>query len=219
MKAPADVLELGRFLAQQLEVDEGVDTLSRWMAHHLAGLMAEAADAEGDRKKRLDGAVVELILQIWAHRRNFPEGSDPLAPYEKAAKTLATLRSGSTAFSGWSALALPSEAALALEIYELSSRLALLGLIDLMPDRRTKLPPAVENFLSSAETAFLIDIQGAYSAMSEYLVTKAPDTSRASPTLEGLETARSKILEKLQSSVGEMHQRFGSKKISPTEEA
>ena len=41
-KTPKDVLEHGRQLVRELDLEDGVDTLGRWMAHHLAELMSIA---------------------------------------------------------------------------------------------------------------------------------------------------------------------------------
>ena len=39
---PKDVLDLGRALVEELGLDPGVDTLSRWMAHYIAELIEDA---------------------------------------------------------------------------------------------------------------------------------------------------------------------------------
>lgn len=42
LKRSSDVLELGKLLVKALDLDETVDTLGRWMAHHIAELMQAA---------------------------------------------------------------------------------------------------------------------------------------------------------------------------------
>lgn len=217
LKAPEDVLGLGRFLARQLEVDEGVDTLSRWMAHHLAGLMVEAAGAKGDKKKRLDSEVVGLIFQIWERRRDLPSGRDPLSPYQKAADTLAALRPASSAFSAWSSFHPADDASLTLEIYELSSRLALVGIADLIPRTMIRFPAEVTLHLSSAESAFLINIGEVYSLMAKHFDMHSSDTAPSSLAPEALEAIRASLLEQIQNKVGELQRRRGDKASSTSE--
>ena len=44
------VLDLGRALVDELGLDPGVDTLGRWMAHHIAELIEEAETAKGEER-------------------------------------------------------------------------------------------------------------------------------------------------------------------------
>ena len=68
---PADVLELGKILVRELKLDPGVDTLGRWMAHHIAELI-RAADEADDVEERRD-------RENWASRSQAQTtGSDDL---------------------------------------------------------------------------------------------------------------------------------------------
>jgi hypothetical protein len=81
-KVPKDVLGLGRHLVRELGLEDGVDTLGRWMAHHLAELIdkTENAATAKDRQKA-SKAATETILKIWERRALLPETAYPLAPY------------------------------------------------------------------------------------------------------------------------------------------
>ncbi|MYK02579.1 MAG: hypothetical protein F4037_11595 [Gemmatimonadales bacterium] len=48
------------------------------MAHHLAEVMQEAEIAEGDDKDLACERAVDLILKLWSHRQNLPNGAYPL---------------------------------------------------------------------------------------------------------------------------------------------
>lgn len=69
-------LELGRQLAEQF--DE-TDTVRKWMAYHLAELIALAEDDSATTVEQRQ-QIVELILKVWAHRR-YCSGSGLLDGY------------------------------------------------------------------------------------------------------------------------------------------
>lgn len=65
--------------------------LDRWLAHHLAELMAEADGAAGHQKEEAERKAVDLILRLWMHRRALPSPVDPLGGYREAITVLSTL--------------------------------------------------------------------------------------------------------------------------------
>lgn len=50
------VLDLGRKLVQELDLDPGVDTLGRWMAHYVAELIHYADNATPDGREQARSA-------------------------------------------------------------------------------------------------------------------------------------------------------------------
>lgn len=69
---------------------EGVDTLGRWLSHHLASQIEEARQ---DPEK--ESECVDLILKLWAHRASYPNGQRPLESFDELIETLHKLRSDS----------------------------------------------------------------------------------------------------------------------------
>jgi hypothetical protein len=70
---------LGQRLVKELGLDDGVDTLGRWMAHRVAELMQQAEQAETQvEKESAKKECSELILRIWERRASLPYGR-PLA--------------------------------------------------------------------------------------------------------------------------------------------
>lgn len=86
---PKDILELGQYLVHELGLEGGVDTLGRWMAHHLAELITKAENGTTltDRQKALEDAT-ELILEIWKHRTSLPGNTYPLTRYKNLLEAL-----------------------------------------------------------------------------------------------------------------------------------
>jgi hypothetical protein len=64
---------LGERIIEELGLEESTDTLSRWMAHHIAEAITRA---EKGRRKDKDEAA-ELILELWEHRTSWPRGWPP----------------------------------------------------------------------------------------------------------------------------------------------
>lgn len=84
MKSPKDILALGQVIVRQLELASRGAVLERWLAHHLAEVMAEADQAVGAAKAVAEARAVDLILKLWTHRRSLPEPVDPLGGYRNA---------------------------------------------------------------------------------------------------------------------------------------
>ena len=88
---PKGVLDLGRALVQELGLDPGVDTLSRWMAHYIAELIkaVETAAVE-DRPAKLTKCA-DTILNLWERRNLLPNGKRPFEDLEPILRTLESL--------------------------------------------------------------------------------------------------------------------------------
>lgn len=73
------VLELGKLLVKELDLEKGVDTLSRWMAHYVAGKIKFAeALPDGVKKKNAEKECFCLILDLWKHRWHYKSDRQPL---------------------------------------------------------------------------------------------------------------------------------------------
>ena len=91
LKSPKDVLALGQMIVRQLDLKERGHVLERWLAHHLAEVMAETDEAIGPAKAEAEARAVDLVLKLWTHRRALPEPIDPLDGYRKAINVLGRL--------------------------------------------------------------------------------------------------------------------------------
>lgn len=76
------VLELGRKLVQELDLDPGVDTLGRWMAHYVAELIHYADNATPDGREQARSACAQAILDLWKHRHSITMRRKPLASFQ-----------------------------------------------------------------------------------------------------------------------------------------
>ena len=58
------VRELGVKLVAELGLEESNDTLGRWMAHHIAALIADIDETEPKDRKVKNTACTKTILQV-----------------------------------------------------------------------------------------------------------------------------------------------------------
>jgi len=122
-------LALGRHLVEELRLEPGVDTLGRWMAHHLADLVTHA-DKASDRAGRAAAKrqAVETILHIWKHRA-VSDRINPLLELQPVLRVLCTLSQENAPWVHISGI--PRRDA-ARRVYDLLRRLTIcLSLIDL----------------------------------------------------------------------------------------
>lgn len=84
-------LELGTRLVEELGCQQSTDTLSRWMAHHIAEMIQSAENATGNNRCELMKQCEEAILRLWKHRYEFPSTKNPLMSLEELESTLQSL--------------------------------------------------------------------------------------------------------------------------------
>lgn len=96
-------MRLGARIVRELGLEPGVDTLGRWMAHHLAEVMQEAENAEGGNKELARERAVELILKLWSHRRSLPGGAYPLNDLKTVMSVIGRLQQAASPYQRHSA--------------------------------------------------------------------------------------------------------------------
>lgn len=76
------IINLGKALVQELGLEPGVDTLSRWMAHYIAEQITIAENSTGDEKTKAEERCMETVLKIWERRSRLPDGRRPFENFE-----------------------------------------------------------------------------------------------------------------------------------------
>lgn len=84
-------INLGKLLVKELELEQSVDTLGRWMAHHLATKITEVENAKGKAKDTIEKECADLILKIWSHRRKKTANAKSFHNFEQIFDTLTQL--------------------------------------------------------------------------------------------------------------------------------
>lgn len=85
------LVALGKKLVAELGLDDSVDTLGRWMAHHIAELMKELEVATVDNRSTKQAQLRDAILALWAHRSELPNGKRPFGEFEPIFRALESL--------------------------------------------------------------------------------------------------------------------------------
>ena len=123
--------------------------LDRWLAHHLAEVIAEADRATGTAKAASEAQAVDLILKLWAHRRALPEPVDPLGGYRKAVEVLGRL---SPEADPWSRFRQPDGYdGLLHEMFRILCRIVLCGLVLTQVSRPRPIAPEESKGLEEEE--------------------------------------------------------------------
>jgi hypothetical protein len=84
-------INLGKAIVDELGLDPGVDTLSRWMAHYIAEQIAITEHSEGEAKTRAEKRCFKTILNLWQQRFYFPKRHRPFENFEPIFRTLEKL--------------------------------------------------------------------------------------------------------------------------------
>ena len=82
------VISLGKRLVQELGLEPGVDTLSKWMAHYVAEQITTAENATGDAKAGAEQRCFETVLKLWERRSLLPNGRRPFESFERIFRAL-----------------------------------------------------------------------------------------------------------------------------------
>ncbi|MGD0021727.1 MAG: AVAST type 3 anti-phage protein Avs3b [Smithellaceae bacterium] len=84
-------MDLGRALVEELGLDPGVDTLSRWMAHYITELIEDAKAAKAENRTTKLSKCADAILKLWEHRHQLPNGKRPFEDSEPILRALESL--------------------------------------------------------------------------------------------------------------------------------
>jgi hypothetical protein len=90
-KAQQKIIDLGKTIVKELELDPGVDTLAKWMAHYVAEKIELVENLTGKEMKRAQKECFETILKLWEHRWSIPRGKPFLKDFESLFETLEKL--------------------------------------------------------------------------------------------------------------------------------
>lgn len=206
-----DVLALGQHLVRELGLEDSVDTLGRWMAHHVAELINQArVEPPGRTRSEAQKRATETILALWEHRENLPHNAYPLAPYKDLLRVLDLMQPNDNPFR-FSSLSKTQQSAAIL--FDRLSRLVILLLLMPLPDNGK--PKALDG---SAVKAMNDDEQQVLKRINEWAAVLPVSSKRAKPKrISPKKTSRSakldvksmkdsviRFIDDLQSTLGEL---------------
>jgi len=83
LKRQNQIINLGKLLVKELGLENGVDTLSRWMSHYVAEKISLVERLpEGKEKENTLKECFDAILKLWENRWELPQGKRPLEKFE-----------------------------------------------------------------------------------------------------------------------------------------
>lgn len=85
-------MALGTRIVRELKLEPGVDTLGRWLAHHLAELILAAETTLGAERDAVQKKAIDLIMKIWSHRNEIPGRANPVKELKGVVAILRFLR-------------------------------------------------------------------------------------------------------------------------------
>ncbi|MDB4914276.1 MAG: hypothetical protein JWM95_1920 [Gemmatimonadetes bacterium] len=194
-KAPKDVLELGDHLVHELKFAKGVDTLGRWMSHHVAELIVDARKP-GKGKRGAERTARAAILRLWEYRRALPGNAYPLAKYDKVIEFLEVLRPADSPFAYFGRHARAADERAAAELFDSFSRLLATMLLSKVANSRVSkrkrlaqeaLSKQERDLLGSIDRLFRLAIPPAQKATRVRVVFLAEEEARpnsAEPDLD-----------------------------------
>lgn len=85
------VINLGRMLVNELGLEPGVDTLSKWMAHYISEQISIVDSVSGEEKSAAEKRCFETILQLWAYHDSYPGEHKPFKNFSPIFNAIASL--------------------------------------------------------------------------------------------------------------------------------
>ena len=151
------VLALGRQITHELEIDNRVDTLGRWIAYHLSDLMNEAENAGKPKdRRRAQREAAELVFKLWDHRADELRRQTPMRRYGQLTEFLEQLRNPHGRFlRGRPRLASGTFAEAALHLYGSARSLATSVAASIVPEDDAYSGAALNKLLTLSERRFL----------------------------------------------------------------
>jgi len=87
-KAQKKIISLGEAIVNELELDPGIDTLSKWMAHYVAEKIMDLQTLTGKNKSKAEKECAQIILKLWDQRWSIPYEKPFLKDFESLFETL-----------------------------------------------------------------------------------------------------------------------------------
>ncbi|QGN22555.1 hypothetical protein [Elizabethkingia anophelis] len=83
-----EVIELGKLLVKELDLENSVDTLGRWMAHYIAEKIEAAENADEAARPEAEEECAKAILDLWHHRWKIQDRHQPLKDFSRLLELL-----------------------------------------------------------------------------------------------------------------------------------
>jgi hypothetical protein len=97
-----EIIKLGERIVKELNLEPGVDTLGKWMAHYVAELIKKIEKSSSkSEKEENQKECFEVILKLWNNREHLPMASKPLSDMEPLLELLDVLKKDDFSYPFW----------------------------------------------------------------------------------------------------------------------
>jgi len=97
-----EIIKLGERIVKELNLEPGVDTLGKWMAHYVAELIKKTEkNSSKSEKKENQKECFEVILKLWNSREHLPMASKPLSDMKPLLELLDALKRDDFSYPFW----------------------------------------------------------------------------------------------------------------------
>lgn len=94
----SQILELGKRIVKELDLEDSVNTLGKWMAHYVAEIIYKVENCDNETEKNnLQNECSKLIIQLWKDKKHLPI-QEPLSNLKPLLKTLEALKEDKYSF-------------------------------------------------------------------------------------------------------------------------
>jgi len=91
LKSKTSILEIGKKICDELELNDTSNILSKWMAYRISELMSLVREEKkGAKKEKLKRECEELIVRVWRLKHNLAY-DDPILKISKKLNTIASI--------------------------------------------------------------------------------------------------------------------------------
>lgn len=97
-----EIIKLGEKIVKELNLNQGVDTLGRWMSHYLSELIVKSESHEDESiRNSTRKECCDLILKLWENKEDVPGISTPTSDLEPIINILKAFQDSKITLPFW----------------------------------------------------------------------------------------------------------------------
>ena len=96
------IIKLGEKIVEELQLEQSVNTLGRWMSHYVAELIQKSENCDSkDEESTIKRECFDVILKLWQNVKHLPNVTKPLSELEPLIELLDTLKKDDYMYPFW----------------------------------------------------------------------------------------------------------------------
>lgn len=90
-----EVINLGKAIITELDMEIDCNTPARWFVHYIAENIHKSENCQGEEKEAAERKCVDAIFKLWHHRSELPRGINPFSEFDSVFRGLSRLDNSS----------------------------------------------------------------------------------------------------------------------------